>query len=319
MEGFRTFLESSTIHGLVYISTSSQRLVRLFWVLVVGLGFTGAGILIYQSFQDWSENPITTTLETLPMTEITLPKVTVCPPKNTYTNLNHDLMKTENVTLDIATRNQIASDAVGLIQNHSFHEYMTNFSVFRENNRYSNWYKGYTQMRTRLPYWGQDLKQSNTLDGNYYTAGDYKLKYFVKTNAPSGFISTQYFGEKFNADLIQGQIQWDFIIDIPAILQWNKNVSLSVELEKNIIKSFDRFMINSFDYSYKNNTIKDTLSPPGSLGDHWSFKLERKMTVDDINDLEMDFMPGFRLKWYYSEGQAEEDNHQKPTNALFHR
>ena len=98
MEGLRTFLESSTIHGLGYISTT-RKLVRFFWIVVVILGFTGAGVIIYQSFQDWQDNPITTTIETRPIREITYPKVTVCPPKNTYTDLKGPF------TNDVATLN----------------------------------------------------------------------------------------------------------------------------------------------------------------------------------------------------------------------
>merc|ERR1712074_527772 len=45
MEGVRTFLESSTIHGLAYISIS-QKYARLFWILVVLTGFIGASLLI---------------------------------------------------------------------------------------------------------------------------------------------------------------------------------------------------------------------------------------------------------------------------------
>ena len=103
MEEVRTFLDSSTIHGLAYIS-STRKFIRVIWVLVVIAGFTGAGYMIYQSFKAWEESPVTTTVETLPITEITLPKVTVCPPKNTFTNLNYDLMMLENMTLDNDTR-----------------------------------------------------------------------------------------------------------------------------------------------------------------------------------------------------------------------
>ena len=82
MDGVRTFLESSTIHGLAYISTT-KRLVKLFWIGIVIAGFLGAAIMIYQSFQSWKESPVKTTLETLPIKNITFPKVTVCPPKKT--------------------------------------------------------------------------------------------------------------------------------------------------------------------------------------------------------------------------------------------
>ena len=91
MENIKTFLESSTIHGLSYISTS-RKCLRIFWVLTIILGFTSAGILIYQSFLDldwhdldldWHDNPETTTIAIKPIEEINFPKVTVCPPKNT--------------------------------------------------------------------------------------------------------------------------------------------------------------------------------------------------------------------------------------------
>ena len=87
MAGLTDFLESSTIHGVSYISTT-KKASRLFWVLVVCSGFCGAFVLIYQSFESWEESPITTTIETLPISEITFPKVAVCPPKDAFTNLN---------------------------------------------------------------------------------------------------------------------------------------------------------------------------------------------------------------------------------------
>ena len=83
MDGVRTFLESSTIHGLTYIS-STKKWSRLFWVLVVLLGFIGAASLIHESFHSWTESPIKTTIETLPISQLNFPVVTVCPPKNTY-------------------------------------------------------------------------------------------------------------------------------------------------------------------------------------------------------------------------------------------
>ena len=106
MENIRNFLESSTIHGLTYISTTGKY-ARLFWFIVVTAGFIGAGIIIYESFNDWGESPVKTTIETLPISEITFPKVTVCPPRNTFTDLNHDLKLTMNMTLDKETRNAL--------------------------------------------------------------------------------------------------------------------------------------------------------------------------------------------------------------------
>ena len=119
MERFTNFLETSTIHGLAYIATA-KKYVRLFWIVVVIAGFTGAGVIIYQSFESWADSPVKTTIETLPITDITFPKVTVCPPKNTYTDLNYDLRMTENMTLDDDTRQELTNYAVELLYDHLY-------------------------------------------------------------------------------------------------------------------------------------------------------------------------------------------------------
>ena len=99
MWNIKHFLQSSTIHGLPQISTS-RKYARLFWILVVIAGFTGAGFLISKSFTEWNDNPVTTTIETLSISDIAYPKVIVCPPKHAYTNLNLDLMMVGNMTID---------------------------------------------------------------------------------------------------------------------------------------------------------------------------------------------------------------------------
>ena len=63
MEEVRNFLEFSTIHGLTHVA-SSRKLVKAFWILVVIAGFTGASVIIYQSFDNWADSPVKTTLET---------------------------------------------------------------------------------------------------------------------------------------------------------------------------------------------------------------------------------------------------------------
>ena len=59
-------------------------------------GFTGAGYLIAKSFDNWKQSPISTTIETLPISQITFPNVTVCPPKNSVLNLNYDVVESNN-------------------------------------------------------------------------------------------------------------------------------------------------------------------------------------------------------------------------------
>ena len=149
MENLKEFFDTSTIHGLSWISTT-RRLSKLFWILVVLGGFTGAGYLIYESFDNWHQNPITTTIETLPISKITFPNVTVCPPKNDFLNLNHDVQQSEKVQLNESKREEMVHFALDIIQNAFFKEVMTNLSKLYYPDRYYNWYHGYTKLQ--YPY-----------------------------------------------------------------------------------------------------------------------------------------------------------------------
>ena len=152
MEGIKTYLKSSTtIHGLSYIS-NTRRFVRFFWILVVISGFTGAFTMICQSFNSWTDSPIKTIIETKPIT--TFPKVTVCPPKNTYTDLNYDLMMTKNMTLDNDTIYELLNYTLEIIDEHLYETMLTNFSRLVDNDRYYNWYHGYTEIE--LPFYDID-------------------------------------------------------------------------------------------------------------------------------------------------------------------
>ena len=99
MEHVKTFLKTSTIHGLYYISTT-RKWSKFFWKLIVIGGFSGAGYLINWSFDNWSQSPISTTVETLPISRITFPNVTDGPPKILFLNLNYDIIKAEKIRPD---------------------------------------------------------------------------------------------------------------------------------------------------------------------------------------------------------------------------
>ena len=114
MENIRRFLESSTIHGLAYISTENK-FAKVFWILAIIQGIYWSILLINEYFLIFEKE----TSERVPIHELTLPKVTVCPPQNTYTDLNYDLKTIENITLDHETRNELAKQAVNLLRNES--------------------------------------------------------------------------------------------------------------------------------------------------------------------------------------------------------
>ena len=143
MEVVKTFLESSTIHGLSYISRT-RKYSRLFWTLVVMTGFITAGFMIKESLQGWSESPVKTAVETLPITDLKFPKVTVCPPKKTYTDLNYDMLLAENMSLTEEMKDELYKFALHIINNHT---YMDDLNMLKEYDRYYNWYNGLTKIR----------------------------------------------------------------------------------------------------------------------------------------------------------------------------
>ena len=96
---FIDFLDNSTIHGLQYISMEKKLLIKMIWTVLVSVSFYIAITLIRDSIIAWDESPISTNIETLPISEVMFPKVTICPPEGSNTGLNYDIMMAQNKTL----------------------------------------------------------------------------------------------------------------------------------------------------------------------------------------------------------------------------
>ena len=91
------FLGSSTIHGLVHISTAKSKAARAAWVVIVVVSFAFAISMITNAYLEWHESPVSTTITTHPITELGFPAVTVCPPRGSNTAVNHLLEKVKYI------------------------------------------------------------------------------------------------------------------------------------------------------------------------------------------------------------------------------
>ena len=98
MDSLKEFLDTSTIHGLGYISSAPSKLSKVFWFLIVLAGFSCAFFLINSSYVDWQASPVATSISTRPISQLPFPTVTVCPPEGSNTALNYDLIRVQNVT-----------------------------------------------------------------------------------------------------------------------------------------------------------------------------------------------------------------------------
>ena len=174
MEVFKEFLESSTIHGLVYISTSKNRLLRLLWIAIVVTAFSVALKLISNSYIDWSQDPVSTSVSTHPIENLVFPNVTVCPPKGFNTALNYDLMKTKNISLTSSARKDLVDEAKNALLNDSYVDFNELMVAVANPHNLRNMYN-------KL----QSLPQPHGDDG-----------FEVRMWSPSGNISTPWFGKK---------------------------------------------------------------------------------------------------------------------------
>ena len=121
MDNLKEFLESSTIHGLSYISTT-RTFRKLFWIFIVIGGFVFAGKIIGNSFNTWRKYPISTTVNTLPISKVKFPLVNVCPPEDTFTTMNYDLVMADNATLDKDVRDDLVRLSTEWVQDQEFME-----------------------------------------------------------------------------------------------------------------------------------------------------------------------------------------------------
>ena len=112
---FWEFLESSTVHGLVHISTAKSRTARAGWVAIVVACFLIAIYMITGSYKEWQESPVSTTITTHPITELDFPTVTVCPPRGSNTALNHLLEKVKDVNFTEEERYDLLETSYGSV------------------------------------------------------------------------------------------------------------------------------------------------------------------------------------------------------------
>ena len=89
------FLESSIIHGLAHISKTA--IVKTLWIIIVIISFCVVVNLIVKSYASWEKSSFTTTVDTKPISEVSFPEITVCPPMGTNTALNLDLLAAQQV------------------------------------------------------------------------------------------------------------------------------------------------------------------------------------------------------------------------------
>ena len=91
MEAARNFLESSSIGGFSHISTSKTKPESLFWVVVVVTSIAVTIQLTREAYLEWEKFPISTTIETFPISDARFPNIVVCPPKVRFSFISRQI------------------------------------------------------------------------------------------------------------------------------------------------------------------------------------------------------------------------------------
>ena len=155
----REFLEASTLHGLVYISKAESLWGKILWTVSVIVSFSISGVLIHQSFADWSEHPVSSVISTHPIMDLKFPNVTVCPPKGTNTALNYDLVKLDK------SFTMLQQEAIHRVINKTFFErettnyVKTTLEIVNEENLI-NIYNGFQALPTQINDTGYTVRLS---------------------------------------------------------------------------------------------------------------------------------------------------------------
>ena len=284
MGEFRSFLESSTIHGLSYISTTRKH-VRIIWTAIVIACFIAASILIEESFKTWSDNPITTTIETRPISEIKFPKVTVCPSKDTFTDLNNVLMEIGNKTFeyDLTNENtsvyQVLEKFITFFQHEDFKQRFAKIETFIEHDRFKNWYQSKSNAK--------------------FPAGD---ELSIETSAPSGVITSPYFQEGFDLEKFDKMAQYFVHIISPYRVQ----MTLYLKVEYETLENYECLRVHGI----RTGTVTNCLPNDKKFFETNWFNF-RKTTIvftrvaslssTSIKEvLMLRNVTGFRLSWKFS-------------------
>ena len=77
-----SYFSETTVHGFRYVVEGKNLFEKMFWFLLIIIGFLISGIIIKTSFSDWERTPLQTTIDTVsrPIEQLDFPAITVCNP-----------------------------------------------------------------------------------------------------------------------------------------------------------------------------------------------------------------------------------------------
>ena len=113
-------------------------------------------------------------------------------------------------------------------------------------------------------------------------------------------------------DKIEKYLRYDLYINNNELE--NNNVTLHIKVEENIQQELDALWSDNEPASV--TILNRTESSPGK---YQYYVLQRKISEDIISDLQMETMPGFRLKWQYNNMDLKPKGHHTVVAGIYVR
>ena len=123
----------------------------------------------------------------------------------------------------------------------------------------------------------------------------------------SGIISTEHYGEKFDAGKVEANILYELTINFNNMgldLCNGDSATLHVEIEMVSIDGYgeEKFLFHNTIQEENISPYNYTLECGGY--ENINIKFERKVSMEDVRKMDMEKMPGFKMKWYYTGASA---------------
>ena len=188
--------------------------------MTVCTGFCVAGYLIQDSYADWQASPVSTSIETKPLKDLTFPTVTVCSPPGSNTALNYDLMKASDDSLNDSSKEALKQAAFDVFILESHNIYIKAMVAAANPSNLKSIFDGYqTAPVPYVPYGNSGL--------DFTMAG---FEHILWNNF--GAFQTSGFGETYDKDSYESNTTVNMILEFPeGLSEQVGSGSLVIQLE----------------------------------------------------------------------------------------
>ena len=260
-----------------------------------------------------------TTIETKPISEINFPTVTVCPPKGTFTNLNHDLVTINNTQLGEDQIQSLKSFIHKAIIDQEFEAVIDEDKSYKIRGKYESWFKGITKFtlpstktKTTFFMW-TTASEGEAGTPNFevdYSKGSFpqELSYVLVIMPPKNFSKTndKRFHLEIHADTKKSEGENLELINISPNLGISPTSEM-IKLSGPVVKN------NSYPVAQRTSKFTQQIL----------ISYKRSFTDKDLKGWNEKRNTGFRAKWYYTDIDGNkldveaDDIQSVPNNVLF--